>query len=370
MTTALAPLTSTPARAQHAPFLPFALDADHEAHEPPEARGIGRDEVRLMVSAGDDAPTHHRFTDLPAVLTAGDLVVVNTSATIPAAVDGVLATGDPVVVHVSTPLPGALWVVEVRRPVAGATEPLALDGPTTVALLGGGTVALLTRFGDSNRLWVATVGGLDAGGLLAHLASHGRPIRYRYVPADWPLAAYQTAFATEPGSAEMPSAARPFTPRVVTDLVRRGVTIAPLVLHTGVASLEGGESPYPERYRVPAPTAALVNDVHARGGRVVAVGTTVVRALETVVDARGIVHPGEGWTELVVTPERGVRAVDGLLTGWHEPVATHLLMLEAVAGRCALEQAYAAAWAEGYLWHEFGDSHLLLRDHDDGSRRG
>jgi S-adenosylmethionine:tRNA ribosyltransferase-isomerase len=366
-----APLASTPARAQHTPFIPFAVDDDHEAHEPPEARGVARDEVRLMVSVGDDAPVHRRFTDLPDVLAAGDLLVVNTSATIPAAVDGVLPSGDPVVVHVSTPLPGDLWVVEVRTPVAGATQPRTLDGPTTVALLGGGTLALHTRFGDSRRLWVATADlPGDPGArhdLLAHLVAHGRPIRYRYVPADWPLAAYQTAFATEPGSAEMPSAARPFTPRVVTDLVRRGVTIAPLVLHTGVASLEGGESPYPERYRVPAPTAALANEVHARGGRVVAVGTTVVRALETVVDDRGVVHPGEGWTELVVTPERGVRSIDGLVTGWHEPVATHLLMLEAVAGRCALEQAYAAAWAEGYLWHEFGDSHLLLRD---GPRHG
>jgi S-adenosylmethionine:tRNA ribosyltransferase-isomerase len=127
-----------------------------------------------------------------------------------------------------------------------------------------------------------------------------------------------------------------------------------------VASLEAHETPYPERYEVPGPTARLVNATHAAGGRVVAVGTTVVRALETAVDDDGIVHPGHGWTDLVVTPERGVRAVDGLLTGWHEPEASHLLMLEAVAGRRALELAYGAALAAGYRWHEFGDIHLIL----------
>ena len=158
----------------------------------------------------------------------------------------------------------------------------------------------------------------------------------------------------------MPSASRPFTPELVVDLVRRGVTIMPILLHCGVSSLEAHEMPYPERYRVPDATAAHVNAVHAAGGRVIAVGTTVVRALETATDSHGVVHPASGWTELVVTPERGVHAVDGLVTGWHEPEATHLLMLEAIAGRPALELAYSEAHASGYLWHEFGDSHLLL----------
>ena len=158
----------------------------------------------------------------------------------------------------------------------------------------------------------------------------------------------------------MPSAARPFTPDVVVDLVRRDVTVTTICLHAGVSSLEANEMPYPERYRVPEATAAHVNAVHQAGGRVIAVGTTVVRALETASDAHGTVHPASGWTDLVVTPERGVNAVDGLLTGWHEPQATHLLMLEAIAGRTALERAYREAHTHGYLWHEFGDSHLLL----------
>ena len=168
-------------------------------------------------------------------------------------------------------------------------------------------------------------------------------------------------FADEPGSAEMPSAGRPFTQRVLDDLLARGVQVAPLVLHTGVASLERGERPYPERYRVPAITATRVNAHRAAGGRVIAVGTTVVRALETVAARDGRVEPGAGWTGLMITPERGVRAIDGLITGWHEPDASHLLMLEAVGGRDLIERSYDAALTAGYRWHEFGDSHLILR---------
>ena len=159
----------------------------------------------------------------------------------------------------------------------------------------------------------------------------------------------------------MPSAGRPFTQRVLDDLLARGVQVAPLVLHTGVSSLERGERPYPERYRVPAHTATRVNAHRAAGGRVIAVGTTVVRALETVAAPDGRVEPARAGPSLTITPERGVRAVDGLLTGWHEPDASHLLMLEAVGGRELLERSYAAALAAGYRWHEFGDSHLILR---------
>lgn len=332
----------------------LALDAAREAHEPPAER----DGVRLLVSPGDDAPVHARFRDLPAFLDAGDLVVVNTSATIPAALDGVLPSGDPVALHLSTALPGELWLVEVRRPAAGASLPLVVGRPGPVRLLHGGSVDLLRPFASSQRLWIAAVD--IAGCVYDYLARHGRAIRYKHVPRDWPLAEYQTVFATEPGSAEMPSAARPFTPDVVTALVTAGVVIAPLVLHTGVSSLEGNEKPYPERFRVPAATAALVNTTHAQGGHVVGVGTTVVRALETVTDARGLVHPGDGWTELVISPQHPVRAVDALVTGWHEPEASHLWMLEAVAGHTALERAYREAYDAGYLWHEFGDSHLLL----------
>ena len=288
--------------------------------------------------------------------------MVNTSGTVPAAIDAVLADGTAFVLHVSTELPGGLWMVEPRRLLAnGATEPLALEPRTTRARLDGGLeIDLLRPAPGSTRLWLAALADRDSADLVAALFAHGRPIRYRYVDHDWPIEAYQTVFAERPGSAEMPSAARPFSDALVTALVRRGVALAPITLHTGVSSLEGHELPYPERFEVPAATASAVNNTHAAGGHVIAVGTTVVRALETAVDRSGIVHPAEGWTDAVITPERGVRAVDGLITGWHEPEATHLAMLEAVAGRPALVDAYAEAFAAGYRWHEFGDSHLLL----------
>jgi S-adenosylmethionine:tRNA ribosyltransferase-isomerase len=193
-----------------------------------------------------------------------------------------------------------------------------------------------------------------------YLRLHGQPIRYGYVPEPWPLESYQTVFALHSGSAEMPSAGRPFTAPLVTELVARGVLVAPVTLHTGVSSLERGESPLPERFCVPGATARLVNAVHGWNGRVIAVGTTVARALETVAAADGTVSEGRGWTSLVITPQRGIRTVDGLLTGWHEPESSHLELLEAAAGHELLERSYRAALEHGYRWHEFGDLHLIL----------
>jgi len=339
------------------------LDAAHEAHEPPEVRGRDRADVRLLVSNGDHDVVHGRFNDLPDALRRGDVLVVNTSATIPAAVAGRLPNGTQIRVHFSTEMPGGFWLVEARRPERGTTVPLTDDlTGVDLTLEGGGHLTLLDRLPGSQRLWLASA---HLGPTVTdYLAAHGEPIRYRHAPGAWPLAAYQQIFGVEPGSAEMPSAARPFTADLVADLARRGITIETILLHAGVSSLEAHEMPYPERYRVPDTTAAHLNAVHASGGRVVAVGTTVVRALESVTDPRGVMHPGAGWTELVVTPERGVRAVDGLVTGWHEPEASHLLMLEAIAGRSALERAYSEARHRGYLWHEFGDSHLLLPERD------
>lgn len=330
--------------------LDFELPASLEAHEPPEARGTARDGVRLLAGQGT-AVTHHRFTDLPGLLRAGDLLVVNTSGTLPASVP---VTGSPLRVHFSTRLADDRWLVEIRGPDLGPHP----GRPGTLRLPGGGTVTLEEPY-SRGRLWFATV--RTGTPVVEFLHRYGQPIRYPYVRRRWPIEAYQTVFATEPGSAEMPSAARPFTDRVVTRLVAAGVRLAPLVLHTGVASPEAHERPYPEWFRVPPSTARLVNDTRAAGGRVVAVGTTAVRALETVAGPDGRVDPGEGWTDLVVTPQRGVRAVDGLLTGLHEPKASHLDLLAAVVDRDLLARCYAEAVGHGYLWHEFGDVNLLLR---------
>lgn len=340
--------------------LAFDLPTALEAHEPPEARGLSRDAVRLMVAhRGDEALVHSTFTLLPTFLDPGDLVVVNTSGTLPAAVDAVATDGTLLVVHLSTRLDDGRWVVEPRRPSGGTTE--RWTGPLPVGALtlaAGAALALVEPYGEAGRLWVAAV--TTPGPLRAWLGTHGRAIRYGYVARQWPLAAYQSVYVTNPGSAEMPSAGRAFTPEIVTRLVAKGVGVTPVLLHTGVASLEADELPYPERVVVPETTAARVAQTRTAGGRVIAIGTTVVRALESAVDGAGRIGPFDGWTDLVVTPERGVRVVDGMLTGWHEPEASHLLMLEAVGGEALLRRSYAAAIAEGYLWHEFGDTHLIL----------
>ncbi|MFF7487789.1 S-adenosylmethionine:tRNA ribosyltransferase-isomerase [Streptomyces luteogriseus] len=334
------------------------------ARVPVEQRGPGleRDAVRMLVSRGAEV-AHHTFRELPLLLRAGDLLVVNTSATLAAAVDG--WTGHArVVVHFSTRGDDGRWAVELREPDGRGTTRARAGGPAgrDVRLPGGvGLVLEGPLSGRGERLSWARVSGPGVPGLLRE---HGRPIRYAYTERDQPLSAYQTVFALPSadgtGSAEMPSAARPFTARLVTELVSRGVRFAPVTLHTGVASAEAHEPPYPERFAVPEASARLIEATRAGGGRVVAVGTTAVRAVESAVGADGAVRACAGWTDLVVTPEHGVRVVDGLLTGLHEPQASHLLMLEAIAGRVAVERGYEAALQGRYLWHEFGDVHLVL----------
>jgi S-adenosylmethionine:tRNA ribosyltransferase-isomerase len=323
---------------------------------PPEAYGRSRDDVALLVARrGSGELAHGRFGELWRYLAPGDLLVVNTSATLPAALPGQL-DALAVELHLSTPAGEDDWIVELRtsdrgrfgRPPIGAV----------VELPAGASAHLLAPYAGGRRLCLARLSLPEP--LEDYLRHHGRPIRYPHADEAWPIDAYQTVFALDPGSAEMPSAGRPFSPELVTALVARGVLLAPVTLHTGVSSLERGEAPHPERYRVPASTAQLANAVHGWGGRVIAVGTTVVRALETVAAPDGSITPGEGLTDLIVTPERGLAAIDGLLTGWHEPDSSHLDLLEAAAGAELLERSYRAAHAHGYRHHEFGDSHLIL----------
>jgi len=371
--------------------LDFELPPELEAGEPPEARGLARDEVRLMVSTRSDGRIQHaRFRDLPRFLAAGDVLAINTSGTMNAALEARREDGTPLELHLSTQLPGGVWSVELRRPGRAGTEPFrAGRAGETLRLPAGGAATLLTpyggravlRHGNGVRLWLAA---LDLPEPLPEFLDRcGFPIRYGYVREPWPAACYQTVYATEPGSAEMPSAGRAFTPELITRLVAGGIQVAPLILHTGVASLEDHEPPYEEFYRVPEATARLVNSARALGQRVIAVGTTVVRALETVTDSGGVTHPGAGWTDRVIDARQCLRSIDSLLTGLHEPRATHLAMLGAVAGQeeaceaCRravpaarsrlalagfdhLRKAYGEALRERYLWHEFGDLHLIL----------
>ncbi len=335
----------------------FELPPALEASEPPEARGVPRDAVRMMVSRRRTGEiTHHTCSDLPDLLLPGDLLVVNTSATLPAAV----RCGPGLVMHFSTSLPDGSWLAELRAVRGHATEPFPGGSPGQALPLPGGAVATLAGR-VTGRLWRVRM----STAVVPYLLRHGSYIHYSYVASDWPAQAYQTVFGTSPGSAEMPSASRPFTAEMIARLVVRGVMIAPLTLHTGVSSLEGDEEPYPEPYDIPPATARLVDATRQAGGRVVAVGTTVVRALETAAAARGQRAAGPlpasaGWTHHLVTPQTPPRVVDALFTGLHEPRSTHLLMLNAFAGAGLLRRCYAAAVEHSYLWHEFGDVHLLL----------
>jgi S-adenosylmethionine:tRNA ribosyltransferase-isomerase len=337
----------------------FVLPAAAEATEPPEWHGLERDEVRLM-AVRPDRLTHGRARDLPALLEPGDLVVVNTSATLPARVSARRADGIAVPLHVSTSLDDGAWVVEVRRPGNDGPDPRAEPG-TVLELPGDVRLTLLAGFPDprrASRLWRAVVDPPVA--TTTYLPVHGQPIRYGYLHGTFPLAAYQNVYAVEPGSAEMASAGRPLTERLIVALVARGIPVAPVVLHTGVSSPELHEPPYPERFAVPEVTARLATITRRAGRRVVAVGTTVTRALETATDDDGVVRPRSGWTDLVLGPERPARTVTGLLTGLHAPEASHLQLLQAVAGPDLVDEAYRAAVAEHYLWHEFGDATLFL----------
>ncbi|TSE01011.1 S-adenosylmethionine:tRNA ribosyltransferase-isomerase [Skermania sp. ID1734] len=337
-------------------MMDFALPPELQAAGPPESRGLARDEVRLLVS--DTAGlTHAVFRELPTFLRPDDIVVVNNSATLSAAVDARLGEA-AVVVHFSTWLDDGSWVIEVRTTDGRPVPWHILDIGTELRLSGGATAVLRQPWlPPARRLWTADI---DVA-IPAYLARHGRPITYAYLRQRWSAQYYQTAFGTVAGSAEMPSAGRPFTAELVARLVSTGIAVTPITLHCGVSSPETGEPPSPERFAVSQQTADRVNATRAAGGRVIAIGTTVTRALESATGSDGIVHAASGWTDVVLGPQRPAHVVDGLVTGWHAPGASHLDLLEAVAGAEVVRDAYAAALDAGYLWHEFGDSALLVR---------
>ena len=347
----------------------FSLPPELEASEPPEARGLRRDEVRLMVSNyATDQVRHTRFEQLPEFLSEGDVLVVNTSRTRNSALLATREDGAVIELHVSTHLDDDQWTVEARSiSEAGKTKHLedAHEGETlrlpdeVFAVL---QAPYISDCNDNSRpsetLWLSKIDfpqDVDE-----YLERNGFPIRYNYVKQRWPLDYYQTVYATEAGSAEMPSAGRPFTTELMEQLTAKGIRIAPLILHTGVSNVDTHEPPYKEFYRVNAETAEIVNNARAAGHRIIAVGTTAIRALETVTNGYGESHAGEGWTCLVITPQRGLRAVSALLTGMHEPEASHLAILESLAGLSHIKIAYDEALRNGYLWHEFGDLHLIV----------
>lgn len=362
---------------QNKPFQ-FDLPDSLQCAKPTEVRGIARDKVRLMISDKmTDEIEHTLFRNIGYYLQEGDVLVVNTSGTLKTALEAYRSDGTFLRVHLSTKQTDNQWVIELREVVGQQTKRFTGGFRGEVLQLSSGGQIVLdepyyatdllqveAQANEHLQLWQARIEVVDNDNdndsVESYLDRYGMPIRYNYVKEQYPQSYYQTVFAQEMGSAEMPSAGRAFTPQLVTELVSKGIQILPIVLHTGVASLELNERPYQEYYRVSESTAAALNLARQQNRRIIAVGTTVVRALETVTNRNGFSRSGEGWTNEFITPERGIFAVDGLLTGFHEPKASHLLMLEALAGLSHIEVTYRSAIREAYQWHEFGDLHLIL----------
>jgi len=328
------------------------------ASTPVEIEQGARDAVRLLVTtpAGHE---HATFADLPRFLSAGDLLVANESATLAASLEARGPSGT-YTLDLSTRYAEGLWLAEPRWDPAHP-GPMPIEAGAE-ARVGDATVRYVAPYPGIPRLWFIT-----ADRPLEPILEHaGVPIHYGYVPKIWPLEAYQSLFSRVPGSVEMPSAARPITPRIREALEGAGIRFASVLLHSGVSSLEietdkvEEQAVYPEPFQVSQATADLVNRTREGGHRVVAIGTTVVRALESSWTPDGVRARG-GFTRLFVHPGNPVRSVDGLLTGFHDPVTSHLAMLAALIGLPRVMEAYRAAIGNGYRWHEFGDSHLILR---------
>ena len=343
--------------------LDFSRPQSLQATEPAELRSDSRDKVRLLVST-PKGHHHSRFANLANFLDAGDLLVVNRSATLPASLPAEGGVGS-FILNLSTRYDigvhndAEVWLAEPRWSYDRA-EPLPLKAGE-VFRVAGMNATMLRPHPGLPRLWFVRL----EGDVSATAQRFGEPIRYGYVEKPYPLSAYQTIFSDTPGSAEMPSAARPFSERVLACLEDKGVSVKKITLHTGVSSLEMSEDDiekqtlFAEPFEVTQEVADSVNETRARGQRVIAVGTTVVRALESAWDGERV-RAAQGFTRHYVHPGRAVNAVDGLISGFHDPKASHLAMLYALAGKDLILEAYAGAVKEGYLWHEFGDSHLIL----------
>jgi S-adenosylmethionine:tRNA ribosyltransferase-isomerase len=343
----------------------FTLPPELAAKEPPERRGIARDKVRLMViNRANHQVEHTRFDRVGEFLRPGDLLVFNTSRTLPAAIDGCDSpTGLCMQVRLAQHLPDDSWLALL---LCQQGEPFACGLRSGMQLdFGQGLVGTVyDRDRHIPRLWKLrfSKSGSELMDLLYRL---GHPIRYEYVSAPWDLDYYQTVYAKEPGSAEMPSAGRAFTWQLLFDLKRRGIETAHIVLHTSLSSymddeLDAQHPASEEEYSIGEAAAQKINRTHREGGRVIAVGTTVVRALESVADETGKVEAGHGYTQLHITANHALRTVDGLLTGLHEPEASHLDLLTAFLPAQQIREAYEEAVQQNYLWHEFGDLNLIV----------
>lgn len=350
----------------------------HPATAPRDDRG----DTRLLAVDRDTGDVQDGvIADLPGLLRRGDLLIVNDAATLPAALHACTIDDQPIELRLTGPLGDdrarvvLFGVGDWRTPTERRPAPPILAPGSVLRLtspeghvptdLSEMTATILAVDPRSPRL--VTVGFDRRGAALwAALYRLGRPVQYSYLTAPLDLWSVQTSFAARPWAAEMPSAARPLAWSTLLALRRAGVRIAALTHAAGLSStgdpVLDAALPLPERYDLPATTLAEIHAARARGGRIIAVGTTVVRALEGNVASHGELRPGPGETDLVLTASFVPRVIDGLLTGMHDPSESHFHLLRAFARESVLLGAWRHADAGSYLQHEFGDATLLVRD--------
>lgn len=343
----------------------FTLPLELSAQEPPERRGIARDQVRLLVLDRLTGQVEHtQFNRLGERLHPGDLLVFNSSRTLPAVLNGCQVPMGPCLeVRLAEHLPDDSWLALL---LCQQGDPFAcgLRGGMQIHFNQALSAIIDERDRHIPRLWKLRF-SKSGTELMDWLYRLGQPVRYEYVSAPWNLDYYQTVYAKEPGSAEMPSAGRAFTWKLLFDLKRRGIETAHIVLHTGLSSymdddLDAQHLASEEEYFISETAAQKINQTREAGRRAIAVGTTVVRALESVADSQGKVKAGHGYTRLHITANHPLKVVKGLLTGLHEPEASHLDLLTAFLSADKIQKAYQEAVQQRYLWHEFGDLNLII----------
>ena len=343
-------------------IIQFELPEPLACPKPTELRNISRDAVRLLISSGNGQIEQAKFKNLPDYLNEGDVLVVNTSATQASAFPVLLPNQRQGVVHFSTPISNNNWLVEIRE-IVGDTTVRWREGHNNQVfqLPGKASITLKSKFyQDRELLHLWSVEFTANENFQQYAKVHGRPIKYQNLNNGYPLDYYQTFFSDRPGSAEMPSAGRGFTQSLVNNLLAKGIVFAPILLHTGISSLEEHESPYPEYFEIDAVSASALNYAKGKGHRIIAVGTTSVRAVESATNRRGVVVPFRGHTNMYIKSNDPMKTINGLVTGFHEPRASHLHMLQSLAGREHIQRAYQYAIKEEYYWHQFGDLHLIL----------
>jgi len=341
----------------HVKTLSFEIPPFLNAKMPPERRGVRRDHVKLMIQDRQTGQTNHDiFFNLDLYLSKGDVVVLNSSRTVPAILLADLYRNKNCIQK-------GIEVRLARRKNGHTWEALAVSAGIKNGdfLVLSSTLHGVVSRASTNTPFITIQFSKQGTALYDEIYALGEPVRYEYINNPWELNYYQTVFATQPGSVEMPSAGRAFSWELLFKLQKKGIHLVFIQLHTGLSYLlddKWDHSPIEnyEEYNIPKEAWDTILRAKVERRRVIAVGTTVVRAMETAA-LDGCL---QGWTNLYIKPTYNLKIADGIITGLHEPEASHLDLLSAFTEKDLLCNAYQEALKEGYLWHEFGDMNLIL----------